>query len=74
LGKTKNLEDFGSKSVKAPRGRPRHECEKMLTVSSVKRWEVVDGVNVAQDRKKWSAVVNTAMNFELHEIRGVYCL
>jgi hypothetical protein len=51
-GENQKLRGFGSKSVKTPRGRPRDEWEEMLTVSSVKRWEVVDGVNVAQDRKK----------------------
>jgi hypothetical protein len=32
-------------------------------------WEVMDGINLAQDREKWRAFANVGMNTGYHKIR-----
>jgi hypothetical protein len=34
-------------------------------------WEGVDWIDMAQDRDRWRALVNTVMNFGLHKTRGI---
>jgi hypothetical protein len=34
-------------------------------------WEGMDWIGVAQDTERWQAVVNEAMNFQIHKMRGI---
>jgi hypothetical protein len=47
-------------------GRPRRRWEDNITVDLKDRgWEGVDWINLAQDRDRWRALVNTVMNFRI---------
>jgi hypothetical protein len=53
----------GKPEEKRPLGRPRHRW-----VDSIKMnlrdviWDAVDGINMAQNRNQWRALVNTILN------------
>jgi hypothetical protein len=34
-------------------------------------WEGVDSIRMAQDRGRWSADVNTALNIQIYNMRGI---
>ena len=35
------------------------------------QWEGMNQINLAQDREKWWAVVNTLMNLGFHKMQGI---
>jgi hypothetical protein len=49
----------GKPEGKRPLGRQRHRCVDLREIG----WDVVEWIDVAQDRDQWSAVLNTVMNF-----------
>jgi hypothetical protein len=55
----------GKPKVKTPLGRPRHRWEDIIIDLREIGWEVVDWMQVAQDREQWRALVNRVMNFRL---------
>jgi hypothetical protein len=56
----------GKPEGKRPRGKPRHRW-----VDNIKMdlreigWDGVDGIDLAQDRDEWGALVNTVMNLRV---------
>jgi hypothetical protein len=56
----------GSPEWRRPLGRPRRRWEDNIKVDL---WEIgfgdVDWINLAQDRDRWRALVNTVMNLRL---------
>jgi hypothetical protein len=53
----------GKPEGKRPLGRPRHRWEDNIKVY-LQEWDVgcVDWIDLAQDRDRWQALVNAAMN------------
>ena len=61
----------GEPEEKRPLGRPRHKWGDNIKMDL---WEVGGGgdwMELAQDRDRWRALVNTVMNFRLHKVRGI---
>jgi hypothetical protein len=47
-------------------GRPRHSRKNNIRMDvRVTAWEVVDWLNLDQDRDQWRAIVNTAMKLSV---------
>jgi hypothetical protein len=55
---------------KRPVGKPRRKWEDNIRMNL--RVEGADWIHLAQDRDKWQALVNTVMNFGVHERREIY--
>ena len=53
----------GKSEVKRPLGRPRHRWEDNIKKDLKKMGGDGDWMELAQDRDKWQALVNTVMNF-----------
>ena len=61
----------GKPEGKKPLGRPRCRWEDNIKMDL---WEVGGGgdwMELAQDRDRWWALVNTVMNFGFHKVRGI---
>jgi hypothetical protein len=59
----KGVQYFGWKICKRPRARPRRKWQDNIRINLREiGWERVDWIHRAQDRDRWRAVVNTAMN------------
>jgi hypothetical protein len=60
---TGNVQDFGGKPEgKRPLGRPRHRWEDGIGMDFRRLAGGVDWIQLAQDRDRWRALVNTVMN------------
>ena len=63
---------IGKREGKRPLGRPRRRWE-----DNIKKYlhEVGGGcggwIELAQDRKRWRALVSTVMNFGFHKVQGI---
>jgi hypothetical protein len=56
----------GKPEGKRPLGRPRYKCENNIRMDLRDiGWSGVDWIDPAQDRERWSAVVNTVMNLRV---------
>jgi len=54
--------------VKKPLGRSRRRWEDNIRIDLREiGWEVVDWMNMAEDRDQWRTVVNTVMNLRVPE-------
>ena len=62
----------GKPEEKRPLGRPRRRWEDNIKMDLQ---EVgcggMDWIGLAQDRDRWRALVNAAMNFGFHKMRGI---
>jgi hypothetical protein len=73
MGEKRNAHGIlvGKPERKRPLGRPRHMC-----VDNIKMdlreigWDGVDRIDMAHDRDQWRALVNTVLNFGVHEMLG----
>jgi hypothetical protein len=53
----------GKPDGKRPLGRPRHRWKNKIKVDLQEvGWEVVNWIDLAEDRDRWRAVVNAVMN------------
>jgi hypothetical protein len=58
----------GRPKVKKPLGRSRRRWEDNIRIDVREiGWEVVDWMNMAEDRDQWRTVVNTVMNLRVPE-------
>jgi hypothetical protein len=56
----------GKLEGKRPLGRSRRKCENNIKMDLREiGWAGVDWIDLAQDRDKWSALVNTVMNLRV---------
>jgi hypothetical protein len=56
----------GKPEGKKPLGRPRRRWEDGIRMDLREIcWESVDGIQLAQDRDRWRALVNTVMNLRV---------
>jgi hypothetical protein len=57
---------MGKPEGKRPLGRPRHRWEDGIRLDLREiGWGIVDWIQLAQDRDRWRAVVNTVMNLRV---------
>jgi hypothetical protein len=57
---------LGRPEGRRPLGRPRHRWEDNIKMDlQVVGWEVVDWIDMAQDRDRWWALVNEVMNIQV---------
>jgi len=57
----------GKPEGKRPLGRPRHRWEDNIKMDLREVGGVGDWMELAQDRDRWRALVNTVMNFQVPE-------
>jgi hypothetical protein len=56
-----------------PLGRPRCRWVDNIKIDFGEiGWDVVDWIGLAQDRDKWTALVNAVMNSRFHNMLGNY--
>jgi hypothetical protein len=56
----------GKPEGKRPLGRPKRRWENNIEIDlRTIGWEGVDWINMAQDRDRWRALVNTVMNLRV---------
>jgi hypothetical protein len=56
----------GKPKGRRPLGRPRRRWVDNIKIDLREMgWDGVDGIDLAQDRDKWRALVNTAMNLRV---------
>jgi hypothetical protein len=56
----------GKPEGKRPLGRPRRRWAENIKMDLREiRWDVIDWINLAQDRDQWRALVNTEMNLQV---------
>ena len=55
----------GNPEGKRPLGRPRHRCEDSVKMDLREVGGVGDWMELAQDRDRWRALVNTVMNLRV---------
>jgi hypothetical protein len=68
MGEERNLYKvlMGKPEEKRPLGRPRRRWEDGIRMDLREiGWESVDWILLAQDRDRWRALVNTAMNLRV---------
>jgi hypothetical protein len=54
---------MGKLEGKRPLGRPRHRWEDGIRMDLREiGWRIIDWIQLAQDRNRWRALVNTVMN------------
>jgi hypothetical protein len=57
---------MGKLEGKIPLGRPRRRWVDNIKIDLRERgWDGIDRINLAQDRNKWRALVNTVMNLRV---------
>jgi hypothetical protein len=57
---------MGKPEGKRPVGRPRHRSEDGIRVDLREiGWGSIDWIQLAQDRDRWRALVNTVMNLQV---------
>jgi hypothetical protein len=57
---------MGEPEGKRPLGRPRRRCEDGIRMDLREiGWGSVDWIQLAQDRDRWRALVNTAINLQV---------
>jgi hypothetical protein len=62
----------GKPQGKRPLGRPRRGWEDSIKMDLQEMgYEGMDWIYLAQDRDRWRALVNAAMNFRLPKMRGI---
>jgi hypothetical protein len=54
--------------------RSRHRLEDNIKIDfqEIGRGAAVDWIDLAQDRDRWQAVVNTVMNLWVHKLQGIF--
>jgi hypothetical protein len=63
----------GKPEGKRPIGRPRRRWVDNIRMDLGEvRWGDVDWIGLVKDRNRWTAVVNSVLNFGFHEILGNY--
>jgi hypothetical protein len=68
MGEEKYRVSMGILEQKRPLGRPRHRWKDNITVNLKELgWE---GINLAEDRDKWQAIVSGVMNLIVPYTRG----
>jgi hypothetical protein len=68
MGETRNAYRIlvGKPERKIPLGRPRHRWVDNIKISLREiGWDGMDWIDLAQDRDKWRALVNTVMNLRV---------
>jgi hypothetical protein len=56
----------GTPEGKRPVGRPRRRWVDTIKIDLREiRWDVMDWIDLAQDRDRWRALVNTVMNLRV---------
>ena len=62
----------GKPEGKRPLGRPRHRWENNIKMDLQEVGGVCgDGMELAQDRDRWRALVSTVMNLRVPKMRGI---
>jgi hypothetical protein len=63
----------GKPEGKRPLGRPRRRWVDNIRMDlGEMRWDDVDLIGLAQDRDRWRALVNSALNLRVHKMLGTY--
>jgi hypothetical protein len=73
MGEKRNVYGLlvGKPEGKLPLGRPRRRWIDNIKMDLLEIGvSVVDWIGMAQDRYRWRALVNSAMNFQFHKILG----
>jgi hypothetical protein len=68
MGEERNVYSvlMGTPEGKRPLGRPRHRCEDGIRMDLREiSWGSVEWIQLAQDRDRWLALVNTVMNLRV---------
>jgi hypothetical protein len=61
----------GKPEGKRPLRRPRHRWEDNIKMDLREiGWGGIDWIDLAQDRDRWRALVNTVMNFRVYKMLG----
>jgi hypothetical protein len=62
---------MGKPEGKRPLGRPRGRWVDNIKINRREiGWDGVDWIDLAQDRDRWGALVNTVMNLRFHIMLG----
>jgi len=72
-GDEKCIQHFGGKPVgKRPLGRPRHIWEDNIKMDLQEVGWGMYCIDLAQDRERWQALVNAAMNLRVPQNAGIF--
>jgi hypothetical protein len=64
---------IGKPEGKRPLGRPRRRWVDKIRMDLVEvGWGGVDWIDLAQDRDRWTALVNSVLNLGFHKMLGNY--
>jgi hypothetical protein len=61
----------GKPEGKRPLGRPRRRWEDNIKMDVQELGRGGDWMELAQDRDRWPALVNTVITFRFHKMRGI---